>query len=364
VSWQKRTNLKDIAERVGVSVAAVSLALRNHPSISAATTERVKKVAKELNYTPDPGLSALAAHRSRLRVQRDFSVIALVTNWSTRDAWTKRASARQVIEGATLRARSLGYSLQVFWAREQGYSARRFGAVLRNRGIRGLILAPFEDPHDRLDLDWENFATVAIERPAEYPLFHHVVPNHFAAILLAWEQLRARGYSRIGIIVRTDLSERTLHQWEAGYAYLQSRTLEADRVSALVLQPEDAVGQIRSWLRRERPQVVISRSEGFFEAVRAEGLRIPQDIGYASLNVVDDVPHASGIQQHRNEMGEFAVELLNSLLQSNQRGFNTVPHGTHVDGTWHEGNTVRPLPRAETQRSKTKSRPVSGRRSG
>ena len=356
MSWQKRTNLKDIAERVGVSVAAVSLALRNHPSISKATTERVKKVARELNYTPDPGLSALAAHRSRLRVQRDFSVIALVTNWSTRDAWTKRASAKQVVEGATLRARSLGYSLQVFWAREQGYTPRRFSAVLRNRGIRGLILAPFEDPHDRLELEWEDFAVVALERPTQYPLFHHIVPNHFAGILLAWEQLRARNYNRIGIIVWTDLSERTLHQWEAGYAYLQSRTLEADRVSALVLQPEDPVGQIRSWLRRERPEAVISRSDGFFEAVRAEGLRIPQDIGYVSLNVVDDMPNASGIQQHRAEMGEFAVEILNSLLQSNQRGFNAVAHGTHVDGTWHEGSTVRPLKAATRGAKRTRGR--------
>ncbi|QYM78620.1 LacI family transcriptional regulator [Horticoccus luteus] len=346
MSWEKRTTLKDVAGRLGLSVAAVSLALRNHPSISAATTAKVKAMARELNYAPDPGLSALAAHRSRLRVHRDFSVIALVTNWSSRDAWTTRTSAKQAIEGVTLRARSLGYSLQVFWAREQGCSARRFSAVLRNRGIRGVILAPFEDPRDRLDLEWKDFAVVALERPVQYPLFHHIVPNHFAGILLAWEQLRARNYTRIGIIVWTDLSDRTLHQWEAGYAYLQSRTLEANRVSALVLQPEDPVGQIRSWLRRERPEAVISRSDGFFEAVRAEGLRIPQDIGYASLNVADDVPQASGIQQHRSEMGEFAVEILNSLLQSNQRGFNAVPHGTHVDGTWQEGRTVRGLPAA------------------
>src|SRR5690606_17433586 len=135
----------------------------------------------------------------------------------------------------------------------------------------------------------------------------------------------------------------TLHRWEAGYAYLQSRTLENDRVSGLVLEEDGSVGQIRGWLRRERPEAVISRSEGLFEAVHAEGLRIPQDIGYASLNVADDVSDASGIQQHRNEMGGIAVELLNSLLQSNQRGFNTVPHGTHVDGTWHEGKTVRAL---------------------
>jgi len=343
VSWQKRTTLKDVAQLTGLSVAAVSLALRNHPSISAATTARVKQAAAKLKYTPDPGLSALAAHRSRLRVHRDFSVIALVTNWSTRDAWTKRRSAKELTEGATLRARSLGYSLQVFWAREEGYTARRFSAVLYHRGIRGIILAPFEDPNDRLDLEWEKFAAVALERPAQYPLIHHIVPNHFAGILLAWEQLRQRGYRRIGIIVWTDLTERTLHQWEAGYAYLQSRTLECDRVSALVLQPDDPVAQIRSWLRRERPQAVISRSDGFFEAVAKEGLEIPRDIGYASLNVADDVPQASGIQQHRSEMGEFAVEVLNSLLQSNQRGFNAVPHGTHVDGTWHEGSTIRPL---------------------
>jgi len=346
VSWQKRTTLKDIARRTNLSVAAVSLALRNHPSISAATTGRVKAVAAELDYAPDPGLSALAAHRNRLRVYRDFSVIALVSNWATHDAWTSRPSARQAIEGATARARALGYSLQHLWAREKGMSARRFGQILFNRGIRGVILAPFEFPDDRLELEWARFAVVALERPAHYTCFHHVVPNHFAAILLAWEQLRARGYNRIGIIVWTDLAERASHQWEAGYAYLQSRTLELNRVSALVLEPDDSVAQIRSWIRRERPEAVISRSEGFFEAVKQEGLKIPRDIGYASLNVADDQPGSSGIQQHRQAMGEFAVDVLNSLLQSNQRGFHAIPHGTQVDGTWQEGKTLRPRPKA------------------
>jgi DNA-binding LacI/PurR family transcriptional regulator len=346
MSWEKRTTLKDIALRTQLSVAAVSLALRNHPSISAATTLRVKKAAVELKYAPDPGLSALAAHRNRLKVYRDFSVIALVTNWDTRDAWTSRASARQLIEGATTHARALGYSLQHFWAREEGLSARRFSQILLSRGIRGVILAPFQNPEDRLELDWDEFAVVALERPAHYTFFHHVVPNHFAGLLLAWEQLRLRGYQRIGVIVWADLAARASHQWEAAYAYLQSKTLELNRVSVLMLEGGDPVEQIRSWLRRERPEAVISRSDGFFEAVKREGLRIPRDIGYASLNVDDDQPNCSGIQQQRHAMGEFAVGVLNSLLQSNRRGFNKIPHGTQVDGTWHEGKTLRPLPKA------------------
>ena len=103
---------------------------------------------------------------------------------------------------------------------------------------------------------------------------------------------------------------------------------------------------------------MISRSEGFFESVKSERLRVPEDIGYASLNVTDDLPHVNGIQQHRGAMGEFAVNVLNSLLQSNHRGFDAVATGTHIDGTWLEGDTLRPVPRAALARSKPSAEKV------
>ena len=62
MSWQSRSTLKDIAKHTDLSVAAVSMALRDHASLPAATIARVKHAARELNYTPDPAASALAAH--------------------------------------------------------------------------------------------------------------------------------------------------------------------------------------------------------------------------------------------------------------------------------------------------------------
>jgi len=50
---QKRPTLKTIAQLTGLSHVAVSKALRDAPDISAATRERVKKVAEELGYTPN-----------------------------------------------------------------------------------------------------------------------------------------------------------------------------------------------------------------------------------------------------------------------------------------------------------------------
>ena len=96
----RRATQKDIAKRAALSIAAVSMALKNHRSLPKETIERVKRIAKELEYAPDPVLSALVAHRNRIRVRNDFSVIGLVSNWSRPNDWPKSQSAHQVIQGA------------------------------------------------------------------------------------------------------------------------------------------------------------------------------------------------------------------------------------------------------------------------
>ena len=48
-----RVTLKDIATKVGLSLATVSRALADHPDISGKTKERVREVAQTLNYIPN-----------------------------------------------------------------------------------------------------------------------------------------------------------------------------------------------------------------------------------------------------------------------------------------------------------------------
>ena len=335
------TTLKHIAERLDLSVAAVSMALRDHPSLPASTIARVKRAALKLNYTPNSAGSALAAHRQQLRVRRDFSVIALVSNWPTRDDWLQRPSAQRLLAGATARARAYGYELQHHWAREDGMTPARFSRVLASRGIRGLILAPLEHPDSHLDLAWEHFSTVTIERPVRYAHFHHIVPNYSADLRLAWAHLRERGYLRIGLVIDAGLAERVAHQWEAAHAFEQTRSARPGAVvPTLVVDGTDAPGAIGDWLRQHDPDAVISRCNEVLAAAAALKRRIPRDLGYASLNVVDDAPGVSGILQHRDVMGATAVDVLHSLLHRNHRGPHEIAQGTQIDGSWHEGRTV------------------------
>ena len=56
---QHRTSLKDLARELGVSIATVSRALRSSPEIGKDMQQRVKDLAKKLNYRPNPFAQSL-----------------------------------------------------------------------------------------------------------------------------------------------------------------------------------------------------------------------------------------------------------------------------------------------------------------
>jgi DNA-binding LacI/PurR family transcriptional regulator len=62
----RRTTLADVAAHAGVSVALVSIVMRDVPGASAATRERVRRAAEELGYRPDSRARLLRRSRSRL----------------------------------------------------------------------------------------------------------------------------------------------------------------------------------------------------------------------------------------------------------------------------------------------------------
>ena len=63
---KKKTTIKDIANVLNISPAAVSKALHNDPRISEKTKKAVKQVAKNLNYQPNHLASALRSGKSNL----------------------------------------------------------------------------------------------------------------------------------------------------------------------------------------------------------------------------------------------------------------------------------------------------------
>jgi len=61
---KRPVTIKDIAGKLNISVSTVSRALKNNPEISLQTRETVQKLAKEMNYFPNPLAVALKTKRS------------------------------------------------------------------------------------------------------------------------------------------------------------------------------------------------------------------------------------------------------------------------------------------------------------
>ena len=92
-----RTSLKDLAQELGVSIATVSRALRNSPEIGKEMQQRVKDLAKKLNYRPNPFAQSL-----RKEAPKIIGVVVpnLVTHYYA-----------AVLDGIEDEARSHGYSI-------------------------------------------------------------------------------------------------------------------------------------------------------------------------------------------------------------------------------------------------------------
>lgn len=339
----RRVTLKDVAARGGVSAVTVSLALRNRREIPAQTRERLQALAQEMGYVADPAMSALAAYRTQQRVRTDYSTVAVVTNWPSRDSWSEGLVARQLMEGARARAQQLGYVLEHFWLAQPRLTGRRATEILFNRGIRGLLMAPLPLDCKEVDLDWKRFAVVTIEQPFVLPTFHHISPDYFAAMSIIWAELLQRGYRRIGLILLKRHADRVRHRFDAAHFFEQQQRCAApDRVPTLYLNTENDEAAFRHWMEAHQPDVVVSKLDTVLRWLRAAKCSVPRDVGYVSMNVLDQQENVAGIDQQRSIMGALAIDALNALMLRGHRGPDVADIGTTVQGVWREGPTLRP----------------------
>jgi DNA-binding LacI/PurR family transcriptional regulator len=319
---------------------AVSLALRNSPKISKATTERIRRIAEELGYRPNPMVSALMTQLRHGREVRKPSVLAYVTAYPTEDGWRQPGPFVAFYEGAKLRAETLGYVLDEWWLRRPGMTEQRFCDILFTRDIHGLIFAPLPGAGGALYLDWSRFASSAIAYSVTSPAIHRASNDQFATITLALTELTRLGYRRIGLAITRENDERVRQQWSAGMLVHQQGIPVEDHVPILrtttPFQPA-----FTAWFREHRPDAVLSLTEQCVSILQEMGVRVPEDVGFADLALTAADSDYAGVNQNSELVGAAAVDLVDAQLRRNERGIPLQPKTLLVPGVWVPGPTVR-----------------------
>lgn len=345
---------RELAKLAGVSSATVSLALRNHPRISAATKARVSRLVRKHNYVVDGRVTELMRSIRRHAGGEPTSALGLISLYPEARPWANhsRPGSRpghlaRLRRSMVRRAGKLGYRVEEFWVRNPSMSPARLATIIETRAIRGLLSLGAEALEDEMPEELQKF--VIVTQGASIRTKLHRVGSHFAhnATLLL-EQLKARGYRRPGAVLQRYQDGRNAHVVAAMYLYF-SKYVFGD-LEIPILYAEDSVDLVvlAAWYRTHRPDVLIYADHGKHYAslqafFRAQKISIPRDLGLAVLDAVVHPPGISGVRQGVEQMGISAVDMLVSRLQQGESGLPRVVKIEKVEGDWVESGTLRPV---------------------
>jgi LacI family transcriptional regulator len=277
VPLAKRVTIREVADVVGLSPAAVSYALRGM-QVSEQTQERVRQAASDLGYEANPIARALASGRT--------GMIGILGP-SLEDLWQQRLVAEA---GRTLLEHDR-YAL-ILDAGGDPARQRSLAAQLRDQQVDGLILSPI-DPTDGFWSDLaESLALVSIgdELPGAATAGEVLFDNH-AGVRCALEHLHALGHRHIAVL-RPPGSPTSGRPAEVFVDAEASRLGLDVSVHSTPYALSDATEVARRVLDRPgRPSAAFCFSDslayGVFAAARDLNLRIPDDL---SLIGYDDHP--------------------------------------------------------------------------
>jgi LacI family transcriptional regulator len=321
----QRVTASDVAKAVGVHVSTVSRAMnpQTRGLVADEVAERVLAAAASLGYSPN----SLAAG---LRTRRSFT-IGVVLPDITNPVFPP------ILRGIQDALEAEGYVPIVADAGPE--AARRETVVERMiaRQVDGLIMATSlrRDPVLALCRS-RGIQLVLVNRAAEHSGFSAVVSDDRRGMRLAVDHLASLGHRAIGHVGGPlELS--------TGYGRLQG-FLEAMAAHGLDA-PTAAVTATTAYSReqgRTATAALLAQSPGLtaivaandllalgcYDALRAAGLRCPQDlsiVGHNDMPLVDMVdPPLTTVRIRHHEMGAEAARLLLRQIAGAAEGFDVV----------------------------------------
>ena len=321
---QRRTSLKDLADKLGVSIATVSRALRNSHEVGEEMTQKVKKLAKELNYRPNPFAKSL-----RKEAPRVIGVIVpnLVTHYYA-----------AVLDGIEDYASKLGYSVISSNSHEDHEREAQALDNFLNMHVEGIIACLAQDTTDYShfeQLHEMGVPLVFFARCCLEDMFSQVVGNGDVAAQEATQHMIETGSRRVAFIGgpnHLDMVRRRKH----GYleALRENRIpIDRDLVVCDKIDFDVARNATLRLLEGENPPDAILAFNDIityaaFDAIKSKGLRIPEDVAIIGFTDGDTAafvtPRLSAIMDQAHVQGTKACQLLMKSINGDEKIYKEV----------------------------------------
>ena len=330
---------KEIAQAAGVSQNTVSLALRGDARLSEETGERIRRIANEMGYRPNPLVSALMAQMKHRRPSYT-STLAIVIEGPRRKELPGHPSLERALRGARDRAGHRGYNVEMYWILDAGLSVSRLESILRNRAIHGLIWHPRLEATDPPAFSWGHFAAAVLAvLDRRFAAFHSASAQPFRHVETALEELERRGCRRPALAIPRR------YEWIMDHLYSGAMLTLPERLGLPLIPPFSASPWNRDsflkWFEIQKPDAVLTRSTELLDWVLSAGIRVPEELSLVHRGWNERLRDWAGVDPAAESIGAAAADLVIDQLNANERGIPAVPKMVLTGGRWVDGGTVR-----------------------
>lgn len=318
---KKKVSLKDIAKEVGVSIATVSYVLSKgkDSKVSVAMSEKIKKVAKKLNYQPNQIAKSLKSGKT-------FTIGLIVADISN----PFFSQIARIIEDA---AAHLQYTVLFGSSDEKAKKSWQLIQFLSNRQVDGFIIAPTENSEEQIEyLKEQKIPFVLLDRYFPEINTNYVIMDNFKAGHQAVGELIEQGKAEIGFLAYNTNLE---HMQERIRGYREA--LKEHRIA----EKENWLGKVDYNNLKEGVKTAIDKMVVGENPVKAlvfatntlavEGiryidslkLRVPDDLAIVSFDEGEAFDFyycpLSFVKQPLEEFGKQAVRILIDSIENPER---------------------------------------------
>lgn len=319
-----RVNIKDIAQKAGVSKTAVSFAFNNPSRLSEATVQQILAIAEEMGYSPDPVARSMSTGRT--------GTIGLLLPQPMPEI-VRNPYFPEFLEGIGEVCTHAGLSLMLVSPMKG--SMRR---AIVNAAVDGFLTLGLEEYKATMVVLRQRgvpFVTVDSDPIEGVPAIN---VDDAGGACQAMRHVLAMGHRQIAILPIRSGKQGHYREYVGTlgarmHGYLQALEEYGLNVNGrsvrLVECTSSETGGMEGfqslWKSRHRPTAIVAMSDiiaiGAIKAAIAAGLQVPRDLSVVGF---DDITLASLIQpplttvaQPSREKGEIAARELVKLLESN-----------------------------------------------
>ncbi|MBN2047915.1 MAG: LacI family DNA-binding transcriptional regulator [Anaerolineaceae bacterium] len=311
----KRVTIDDVAKRAGVSRQTVSRAINNLNGISAATRQRVLKIAAEMDYRPSGIARGLANAAQRTRT------LGVVLPTVDNEFYSS------VLHGVEEMASALGYNVFLCDTNEDPEQERQKISSLMELWIDGVIICSSRLEDEALgQIAAQIRPLVLINRVFQHPNAANVLVDDQQGTIGAVEHLISLGHERIGMIMGLPISRSNMLRLSGYRQAMATAGLAVDEEwlvhsSAQVDGGYTAAKDLLSRHPELSALVVYNdlRAAGVLRACKEMDIRVPEDLSVVSHDNIALssllIPSLTTINIPSFELGRQGFALLMRMLE-------------------------------------------------